>query len=447
MKGLRYGSVCSGIEAATVAWHSLGWEAAWLSEIEAFPSAVLAHHYPDIPNLGDMTKITPMVLNGSVEAPDVFVGGTPCQAFSVAGLRNSLEDDRGQLSITYIHLLDAIDLVRESRGEQPCVAVWENVPGVLSTKDNAFGCFLAGLAGETVPLVGAGGKWANAGCVIGPKRTVAWRILDAQYFGVAQRRRRVFVVASAREDFSPPKVLFEFEGMRRDTPPSREKGKATAGNAPVCASDGSDCSPTVTSKWMKLSGGPAGSISEVGNSVLIPPAVAYAVGTDCYNGAITGDVACTMGTPGSSVNASGPTVMQPIGAFKSGQGAQSRSIGWDENVSPTLPSNAGGNTAPAVAFKVRCGCEGGGKGYLGSEDQAMTLSTTHDQHLFTPSMQVRRLTPIECERLQGFPDSYTNIPWRKKEESPDGPRYKALGNSMAVPVMHWIGKRIQGGLL
>lgn len=340
MKGLRYGSVCSGIEAATVAWHSLGWEAAWLSEIEAFPSAVLAHHYPDVPNLGDMTKITPRILDGSVEAPDVFVGGTPCQAFSVAGLRNSLEDDRGQLSITCIHTLDAIDIVRQSRGEQPCIAVWENVPGVLSTKDNAFGCFLAGLSGEDDALLPPRGKWTNAGCVVGPKRTVAWRVLDAQYFGVAQRRRRVFVVASAREDFSPPKVLFEFESLRRDTPPSREKGKGTAGDAQVCASDRN-----------------------------------------------------------------------------------------------------------AVTFKVRCGCEGGGKGYLGSEDQAMTLSTTHDQHLFTPSMQVRRLTPVECERLQGFPDNYTNIPWRKKEESPDGPRYKALGNSMAVPVMHWIGKRIQGGLL
>ena len=371
---MRYGSVCSGIEAATVAWHSLGWEAAWLSEIEAFPSAVLAHHYPDVPNLGDMTKITPMILDGSVEAPDVFVGGTPCQAFSVAGLRNSLEDDRGQLSITYIHTLDAIDIVRQSRGEQPCIAVWENVPGVLSTKDNAFGCFLAGLSGEDDALLPPRGKWTNAGCVVGPKRTVAWRVLDAQYFGVAQRRRRVFVVASAREDFSPPKVLFEFEGLRRDTAPSREKGKATTGNAPVCASDGSDCSPTVTSKWMKLSGGPAGSISEVGNSVLIPPAVAY----DQQRTGVYGDndIASTCAArdykDATDLVVTAPRVFVPH----------------------------------AVAFKVRCGCEGGGKGYLGSEDQAMTLSTTHDQHLFTPSMQVRRLTPVECERLQGFPDNY-----------------------------------------
>ena len=382
---IKYGSVCSGIEAATVAWHSLGWEAAWLSEIEAFPSAVLAHHYPDVPNLGDMTKITPMILDGSVEAPDVFVGGTPCQAFSVAGLRNSLEDDRGQLSITYIHTLDAIDIVRQSRGEQPCIAVWENVPGVLSTKDNAFGCFLAGLSCEDDALLPPRGKWTNAGCVVGPKRTVAWRVLDAQYFGVAQRRRRVFVVASAREDFSPPKVLFEFEGMRRDTPPSREKGKATAGDAQVCASDRN--------------------------------AVAY----DQQRTGVYGDndIALTCAARDHK-DATDLVVTAPM----------------------VFTDNAVAHRH-AVTFKVRCGCEGGGKGYLGREDQAMTLSTTHDQHLFTPSMQVRRLTPVECERLQGFPDNYTNIPWRKKDEAPDGPRYKALGNSMAVPVMHWIGKRIK----
>ena len=228
---MRYGSVCSGIEAASVAWHPLGWGAAWLAEIEKFPSEVLKHHYPDVPNLGDMTKLVHKILNGEIEAPEVLVGGTPCQAFSVAGLRNSLEDDRGQLSLTYIHILDALDLVRRARGEEPAIGVWENVPGVLSTKDNAFGCFLAGLVGEEDPLVPAGKRWTDAGYIIGPERTVAWRILDAQYFGLAQRRRRVFVVASARAGFNPAKVLFESEGVRRDTPPSREKGGETATDA------------------------------------------------------------------------------------------------------------------------------------------------------------------------------------------------------------------------
>jgi DNA (cytosine-5)-methyltransferase 1 len=191
---MKFGSVCSGIEAASVAWSPLGWKAAWLSEIEPFPCAVLAHHYPDVPNLGDMTTLPKRILSGEVEAPDLFCGGTPCQAFSVAGNRQSLDDARGNLSLTFCEIADAIDSVRTT----PAIVFWENVPGVLSTKDNAFGCFLGQLAGEDEPLVPSGGKWSNAGYVSGPKRTVAWRTLDAQFFTLAQQRKRVFVVASAR---------------------------------------------------------------------------------------------------------------------------------------------------------------------------------------------------------------------------------------------------------
>ena len=226
---ITFGSVCSGLEAASVAWHPLGWRAAWLAEIEPFPCAVLAHHYPDVPNLGDMTKVAALVRDGFVPAPDVFCGGTPCQAFSIAGLRNSLGDERGNLSLVFCEIADEIDARRAAAGLLPAVVFWENVPGVLSTKDNAFGCFLAGLAGEDDPIEPPGGKWANAGCVYGPKRTVAWRILDAQYFGVAQRRRRVFVIASAGEGFDPAKVLFEFDGVRRDSPPSRQTGQDVTG--------------------------------------------------------------------------------------------------------------------------------------------------------------------------------------------------------------------------
>lgn len=226
---LIYGSVCSGIEAASVAWHPLGWRAAWLAEIEPFPSAVLAHHYPDVPNLGDMTKLAQRVLSGEIEAPDVLVGGTPCQAYSVAGMREGLNDARGQLTLRYMELADAIDLIRAKAGKPPCIIVWENVPGVLSDKTNAFGCFLAGLAGEDVELQPPGNKWSNAGCVFGPKRAIAWRTLDAQYFGLAQRRRRVFLVASARKGFDPCQVLFEWDGMRRDTAPRRESREETAG--------------------------------------------------------------------------------------------------------------------------------------------------------------------------------------------------------------------------
>ena len=197
---MRYGSVCSGIEAASKAWEPLGWKPAWFSEIEPFPSAVLAHHWPEVTNLGDMRA-------DEVGAPDVLVGGTPCQAFSIAGLREGLSDDRGQLTLSYVELANAIDDKRRERGEDEAIIVWENVPGVLSSKDNAFGCFLAGLAGESSELQPAGGKWTHAGCVSGPERAIAWRVLDAQFFGVAQRRKRVFVVASARKDSIPQRYF------------------------------------------------------------------------------------------------------------------------------------------------------------------------------------------------------------------------------------------------
>jgi DNA (cytosine-5)-methyltransferase 1 len=202
-----------------------------VSEIEAFPSAVLAHRWPEVPNVGDMLRLPDMVAAGEVDAPDVLVGGTPCQAFSVAGKRGSLEDERGALTLAYVELANEVDAKRRARGDAPCIIVWENVTGVLSTKDNAFGCFLAGLAGESEPLEPAGGKWSNAGAVFGPKRAVAWRVLDAQYFGVAQRRRRVFVVASARDGFDPCEILFEREGLRRDSAPSREAGQDAATDA------------------------------------------------------------------------------------------------------------------------------------------------------------------------------------------------------------------------
>ena len=235
---MRFGSVCSGIEAASVAWNPLGFEAAWLAEIEPFPCALLAHHYPKVPNLGDMTKIADLVNNLLVEAPDLLCGGTPCQAFSVAGLRNSLDDARGNLSLTFCEIANAIDSTRSLWKQQPAIIFWENVPGVLSTKDNAFGCFLAGLAGEDEALVPPGGKWTDAGYVHGPQRTVAWRTLDAQYFGLAQRRKRVFVVASAREGFDPAQVLFEFDGVRRDTAPSRQTGQDVAGTIAKCSFSG-----------------------------------------------------------------------------------------------------------------------------------------------------------------------------------------------------------------
>lgn len=163
---LRFGSVCSGIEAASVAWTPLGWEAAWLSEIEPFPCALLEHHYPNVPNLGDMTTLPERILSGEVEAPDILCGGTPCQAFSVAGQRKSLDDARGNLSLIFCELANAIDTVRSLRGLPPAIIFWENVPGVLNTKDNAFGCFLAGLTRSDAPYEIAKGKWGGGRCCV-----------------------------------------------------------------------------------------------------------------------------------------------------------------------------------------------------------------------------------------------------------------------------------------
>lgn len=224
---MRFLSICSGIEAASVAFHPLGWQALAFAEIEPFPCSLLAHHYPGVPNLGDLTRWREWSPELLAQA-DVLCGGTPCQAFSVAGLRGSLSDERGNLTLTFCHLYDEIDRQRHLCGRPPAVCLWENVPGVLNTDDNAFGHFLAGLAGEDEPLTPPGARWTDAGYVRGPRRAIAWRVLDAQYFGLAQRRERVFVVASADPAFDPAAVLFELDGLRRDTPPRRSAGEGAA---------------------------------------------------------------------------------------------------------------------------------------------------------------------------------------------------------------------------
>ena len=441
---MRYLSVCSGIEAATVAWHPLGWTAAAYSEIEKFPSQVLAHHYPDVPNVGDMTKFKEWNL-GSI---DLLVGGTPCQSFSVAGLRKGLDDPRGNLMLTFLAIADQY---------RPRWLVWENVSGVLSSNGGKdFGTFLGAL-GE----LGYG---------------FAYRILDAQYFGVAQRRRRVFVVGYLGDWRAAAAVLFERHSLSGDSAPSREKRKEAAQGARAGAAisshwDGDYPHPTLNQS-AKGSGGVgfsnqeifsqrgaylaaqpiathglgdggelarclnacntasgrmdvsvdtfvsqpisfSGQMSEPQTDVDMTQTLqaknpmAVAVGTDLYNGAITGEVAVPM-TNRSDGTGTGPTVMQQVGAFKPGQSAQAHSIGYESEMAPTLEAGSGGNNKPAVHH----------------------------------GMAVRRLTPVECERLQGFPDNYTDIQ-PKGKATPDGPRYKALGNSMAVPVMAWIGKRIQ----
>jgi DNA (cytosine-5)-methyltransferase 1 len=217
---VRYLSICSGIEAATVAWAPLGWTPAAFAEIEPFACAVLGHHYPEVPNLGDMTAPDFCERARKLGRIDLIVGGTPCQAFSVAGLRRSLKDERGNLTLRFCEIIDELD---------PEWVVWENVPGVLSTEDNAFGCLLAGLVGDPEPILPGKKGWSNAGLAVGPRRAAAWRIQDAQYHRLAQRRRRVFVVVRrAGNGDGPAAVLFEPESLPRHSPPSREKGKGVA---------------------------------------------------------------------------------------------------------------------------------------------------------------------------------------------------------------------------
>ena len=331
---MRYGSVCSGIEAASVAWRPLGWECAFVSEIERFPSAILAERFPEVPNLGDFTKIQPEGYEGDI---DLLVGGTPCQAFSIAGLGKGLDDERGGL---------ALEFARLAFRARARWLVWENVPGVLSSRGGGdFAAFLSLLAGWGVPVPKRG--WRNAGLVTGAPGcySVGWRVLDAQYTrvqqfpgAVPQRRRRV-VLAGYLGDWSRVRqVLFDGEMCGGDTPPGR------AAESPVPGDAAADAEAPIPLDLTNLDGR-----------------------TRHLHGKCYGD------------------------AFSAAY-----------TITRRRPSGV---------------CVGGVS---------------------------RMLTPLECERAMGFPDGWTLIPWRGRppERCPDWPRYRALGNSMCVNVMAWIGERI-----
>lgn len=403
---MRYGSVCSGIEAATVAWEPIGWKAAWFSEIEPFPCAVLNHHYPETPNNGDMTKFKGWPENEI----DVLVGGTPCQSFSVAGLRKGLDDPRGNLMLTYLAI---------AAKYQPRWLVWENVPGVLSSNGGRdFGTFLAGL-----DELGYG---------------FAYRILDAQYFGVAQRRRRVFVVGYFRDWRRAAAVLFECDSLSGNPAPSRESRKV-APTIPSRSTGGGglgtdfDCdggliasvAPTLGRCAMKT---PANDFNFDGGLVVH--------GTQ---GPCTSDKAFALGRNSGQENV---VFSIQAGALRTNPLSGPDGVGIQADQAYTLEARA---EVQAVAHVAVAPTLRAGGNQTGGDRPMGTDADTADSLLSTSGSQVRRLTPRECERLQGFPDDYTQIPWRKKSASdcPDGPRYKALGNSMAVPVMRWIGERIQ----
>ena len=486
---MKYLSVCSGIEAATVAWHPLGWQAAAYSEIEPFPSAVLAHHYPDVPNVGDMTKFKEWSIeSGSV---DLLVGGTPCQSFSVAGLRKGLADPRGNLALVYCGILDHL---------KPRWFVWENVPGVLSSGGGRdFGSFLGAVA-----ELGYG---------------FAYRVLDAQYFGVAQRRRRVFVVGHLGDWRPAAKVLFERESLRRDSAPSRKAGERVAPTIAGCSNGGGSNGPgrdidsveslqpypianTLTARMHK---GINSTVDEGQTPVVThslrgegfdasedgtgrgTPLVPVAMRESGQGYWMQDDIAGTLRAEGEDrpsrpshvigvpvafhpkqdpisihrhcigrAPESGPQGKEYLmdgSAYCMDSRGQPQAVAFHPTQDPISSTEvchsigANENATAAVATMRESG-----QGYWVQDDIAGTIDANMGMsgHASRPAvikqqtMQVRRLTPTECERLQGFPDNYTAIPWHKKpiEDCPDGPRYKALGNSMAVPVMAWIGKRI-----
>ena len=309
------GSICSGIEAASVAWEPLGLKFKWFSEIAAFPSRVLSIRYPSILNLGDMNGIPHLIKSRRICAPDLVCAGTPCQAFSFAGWKNGLLDIRGNLTLRIVDIINANDDIRKSDGQTPTTILWENVEGVLTDKTNAFGCLVSTLAGlsEIIEL----SKWPSAGLLRGPKRNIAWRVLDAKFFGIPQQRRRLYLLAGGK-DFSPESTMFEVHSNNLSDYPSS-----------------------------------ALTFNKDGHSFEI-----FREYTDCLYSAY--------GTK------------------------------WNGNAAANNGS----------LFVVQDG-------------------------------RLRRFSPLECERLMGFPDNYTNIPDTKKTN-----RYQALGNAWAVPVIHWLGQRL-----
>lgn len=470
---MRYLSVCSGIEAATVAWEPLGWETAAFAEIAPFPSAVLAYRFPSVPNLGDFTRITDEQL-ASMGTVGLLVGGTPCQPFSIAGLRQGLRDPRGNLALAFLGLALAL---------RPQWIVWENVPGVLSSHGGRdFGTFLGALG-----KLGYG--WA-------------YRVLDAQYFGVAQRRRRVFVVGCLGDQRSAAEVLFEPDCVRRHTPPRRETGARVAGCLEARAGGGgfdpgahgaasghlvpawpqAAFQASGVARWREGLGPLSASDDNGSNQVVLTGSIAPTLPASGAGTARTGNqrteagflIAHTLRADGFDASEDGTgrgTPLVPVAiqerATSVGPGGP-EGKGWQEGLAYTMEARrhpqavafdwqSGGdvrhnvsgdhnsalqaNQTPAVAYQCH-GSNVGPMGTLRSNAHAASGSAPFLNHGATA---VRRITPIEAARLQGFPDGWTRVPYRGKsaEQCPDGPQYHAYGNSMAVPVVRWIGERIQ----
>jgi DNA (cytosine-5)-methyltransferase 1 len=470
------GATCfSGIGAPEAAAPWVEW--AWCAEVEPFPAAVHAARHPGGTNLGDVLAADFLERAAALGPLEVLVGGPPCQAFSVAGSRLSLADPRGNLSLRWVQIIHAID---------PVWHVTENVPGWLSTPDNAFGCFLGAVVGADAPLrPPAGGSWPDAGMAAGPRSRAGWRILDAQYFGLAQRRRRVFVVGSARAGCDPAAVLFEPAGLQGDFAPGREARERAAPTLAARTRGGGglgadfECvtpcgrmdfeTETLVTHSLRAAGFDA---SEDGTG-RGTPLVRVAFNVRGRAGGAQAEVDRD-GIAAALRTASGGSTRTMVAvAFAENSRAELRLEGGDGQTTAALKTGGGkpGQSYPAIVTPIlAAGAHGANGAGIGREgDPAMTLDTTGlaavafharqdpDSGAVTHALDtdghsigvhaaaaVRRLMPVECERLQGFPDGFTSIAWRGKPAA-DGPRYKALGNSMAVPVMRWLLERLPEG--
>ena len=412
---MRYATVCSGIGAPEQAFYEMWGAPVFTSEIEPFPCAVLKHHYPGVPNYGDMTKFK----DWPEHKLDLIVGGTPCQAFSVAGLRRSLKDDRGNLTLTFLRLAERY---------KPRYIMWENVPGVLNTGDNAFGQFLSGLTGHDTELHPTGGRWTRAGFIVGPERVAAWRVLNAEFFGVPQRRKRVFVIASPRAlGFAPCQILFEPGGMLGDTQESKEEGQRVASFTPAGFGGYREGVGTVRASGRDLGGG--------SETIVFENHRQDARYNQCKG--VTPAVVAKYGTGGGNV----PFCIQGAGVTSQ----SSNGSGINKDVAFTL----NGLDVHAVAVPVNMQVatrsnklgRGTGFGIRQDGDPSYTIQAAHSHAVWVGAI-IRKLTPKECGRLQGFPDGHAQVPCRNKPAK-DAPQYKAFGNSMAVPVVKRIGERIQ----
>lgn len=424
---LRFGSVCSGIEAASVAWEPLGFTPAWFAEIEPFPNAVLAHHWPKVPNLGDITSADFIERARSQGHIDVLVGGTPCQGFSIAGHRGGIRDKRSALALNFIEIAKAL---------RPTWVVWENVPGCLTTAGGRdFGAFV----GKVAEL---GYRWA-------------YRVLDAQFFGIPQRRRRVFLVGSLGGG-RPERVLFEQDGEGRHSQAGGQKEQGTAGTtAPGSGTVSAACrvfSNSGSSCWSESVGTQSARDHKDGEGqglVVCVHSAAYIVHGE-HSTAMRGN-----GNAQVAFETERARCLDTTGGYATNQGdtlvltTQESFVVWQQhgtNVGPmgTLRKGDGGLTSGVPFVAV------GAVTVLGDRTHALTAEvadasedrTRRGQPIVADeNLVVRRLTPRECERLMGFPDDHTFVTYRKKPAK-DGPRYKSLGNSIAVPVLRWIGARL-----